>query len=310
MNTRHYSQRITGQNMSLHQFLLHSAGLVFSLGFSFNGIAQVTDALNQQERKNQPLWELGIVGAAANSPEYPGSQNNQNNAIAAPYIVYRGEIFRIGDGSAARAVAVDTSWIEIDLSVDAAFNADSSQDSARAGMPDLDFIFEVGPQIRFKLIDKTLKNGGTRKLSFSLQTRAAFSTDFSAFNHRGWVLHPELSFQQSYVFQPKDRFSLNVSPIWASEKLHDYFYQVDEEFSTQARAEYDARSGYLGLELSAGYTFYASQSLRLFFGFVIDLHQGNSNKDSPLFCNDNNYSAAAGVMWRFYQSEARAYSAK
>lgn len=296
--------------MALHQFFIRLLGLTFSLAFSINCMAQVTEALNQKERENQPLWEAGIIGAAVNSPEYPGSRDNQNNGFAAPYIIYRGEIFRIGDGSAARAVALETSWIEIDLSVDAAFNADSSQDSARAGMPDLDFIFEVGPEVRFKLIDKTLKNGGTRQLSFALQTRAAFSTDFSSLNHRGWVLHPELSFQQSHVFQPKDRLSLNISPIWASEKLHDYFYQVDREFLTQTRSEYDAKGGYLGLELSAGYTFYASPSLRLFFGFAIDLHQGNANKESPLFFNNNNYSAAAGVMWRFYQSEARAYSSK
>lgn len=275
---------------------------------SLNGWAQVDAVLDDDDNLNKPLWEIGALAAGFRTPTYPAAKDSQSNIIATPYVVYRGEVFRIGDGSAARAVAIDEDWIEVDLSLDGAFNADSDENSVRAGMPDLDYVFEIGPQITLRLARYSFDDDSRGKLIFKLQTRAAFSTDFSGIDHRGYVIHPELSYQQTGLLQEQDRLSFNLSPIWATEKLHDYFYQVDTQFETEQREAFDARSGYLGSNFSVGYLFDVNQDIRVFMGASFNFHQNAQNRASPLFFDKNTLSFGAGIVWRFFESDARAGS--
>lgn len=282
--------------------------LVSFISLCTSSIARQHSAFDRHNRADKPLWEAGVFAARFSGPTYPAAVETDNNVIAAPYVIYRGEVFRLGDGAAARAVAIDTDWLEVDLSLDAAFNVDSDDNSVRTGMPDLDYVFEVGPQIKLKLADYDLKKSGQGKLQFKLQTRAAFSTDFSSIAHRGYVLHPELNYQHSNWFQAHDRMSLSVSAIWASEKLHDYFYQVQPHFATPQRHAFDANGGYLGSELSASYMFELNQQVRVFFSLKQQFYQHAQNRDSPLFFKDNTYSFALGFTWWLYQSRETAPS--
>lgn len=279
--------------------------LVFlsSVWWSANSLAQVSAIDDNETRKQQPLWEAGAFAAGFVTPQYPAAADTQNNFIAAPYVIYRGDIIRVGEGSAVRAVALDTDWLEVDLSLDGSFNADSQTGSVRDGMPDLDYIFEIGPQVRMRLGSYS---SGDAKLYLNIQTRAAYSTDFSSITHRGFVLHPELRYQHRNLLQNKDQFIMEFSPLWATEKLHDYFYQVDPAFQTAERASYDASGGYLGTNLSARYLFHASDDIRVFFGASVHLHAGAANEDSPLFVKKNTSSFGIGMIWRLYQSDAKA----
>ena len=56
-----------------------------------------------------PLWELGVGAGALYTPDYPSSAEHHTRAIALPYVVYRGDVLRVGDGQAARAVAAESS---------------------------------------------------------------------------------------------------------------------------------------------------------------------------------------------------------
>ena len=58
--------------------------------------------------------------------------------------IYRGDIFSVGDEGAFRALAFANDRVELDLSLGASLPANSEDDADRRGMPDLDFLFEVG----------------------------------------------------------------------------------------------------------------------------------------------------------------------
>src|SRR5690554_4628376 len=73
----------------------------------------------------KPLWELGFGAGVLNQPQYPGSGERQTRGLGLPYMVYRGDILRIGDGQSARAVAAENSFYEVSLSFDAAFDEES-----------------------------------------------------------------------------------------------------------------------------------------------------------------------------------------
>lgn len=255
------------------------------------------------EKEEKPLWEVGVFTAAFQTPEYPSSDQKQSNVIGAPLFVYRGDVFRIGDGSAARAVAVDKDWIELDLSLDAAFNADSEDNVARQGMPDLDYLFELGPQVKMRLAQPDFGRRGKGKLSFDIQARAAFSTDLSGFNQRGYVFHPKLNYQHKGLFGPDSQVTVSIASTWATEKLHDYFYQVDPQFATTNRAEFDAKSGYLGTEVNLAVSHMIGDDIRVFVFGQVSIHSGAQNTQSPLFIDKTTYAVGLGFSWRLYQSD-------
>jgi outer membrane protein len=269
---------------------------------SFGLMAQQEIALDQDLR---PLWEAGAFVGVFHSPVYPAAAQRQTNIIPSPYFIYRGETVRLGEGSIARAVAVDTSWYELDLSLAGSFSANSDDNPARAGMPDLDFIFELGPQLRVQLKEIEFEHQGKGELFLNLQTRAAFSTDFSRLDHRGYVFQPELSYRQRGWFSEKTALSLSISPTWATQRLHDYFYQVDADFVNNERPAYDAKGGYLGTDLSLGMSFNARENIRVFVGGTVSIHAGAANEDSPLFREKSTYSIGMGVVWRLWESEER-----
>ena len=257
------------------------------------------------EDEMRPVWEVGVFAAAFSSPEYPAAGQSQTNVIPAPYFIYRGETLRIGEGSIARAVAIDKSWYELDLSLAGSFNANSEDNEARAGMPDLDFIFELGPQLSLRLSKFEFEQHGKAELFLNLQARAAFSTDFSGFNKRGYVFQPVLSYRQRGWLSEKTALSVSVSPTWATKKLHDYFYQVDNDFVTEQRSAYDAKSGYLGIDLSVGLSFNATKDIRIFTFASVSVHSGSANEDSPLFKDKSTYAYGVGIVWRLWKSEEK-----
>ena len=299
--------RILQRNSSTESLFFRAILCGFLLLLSIVSVhAQVDEEMNKEQRLSKPLWEFGVFGAMFSTPKYPASDSNDTNFLVTPYVVYRGEVFRVGDGSAVRAVAVEKDWIEVDLSIEASFSSNADDESARVGMPDLDYVFEIGPQVKLKLAKFEFQGDTKGNIILRIQARSAFSTDFSSINHRGFVFHPELTYQMSRIWQQQDRLTLNISPSWATEKLHDYFYQVETEFATATRPPFDAGGGYLGANMSFGYSFSASENVRMFTGVSVNLHNGSANTDSPLFFDNNNYSFGLGVLWRLYESKRMA----
>ena len=275
--------------MRIHDFLL--AGIVSLIAAP--AFAQGAD------EATEPLWEAGIAGGAIYSPDYPASDEYSVNGLALPYFVYRGDVFRLGDDSIARGVLLETERLEFDVSFDASFDADSDDNDVRRGMPDLDFLGEIGPQLTVDLGEYQ-----TGRWQLALPLRAVFSTDFSRLDHRGYVFNPELSYEREGPFEGL-RMSVELGASLATEKLHDYFYQVDSRFVTPSRAAFDAEGGYMGSELTVGFSYGMTERLQFFTGVQAAYHGGAANEDSPLYGDDLTFSVGAGFVWSLYESDAR-----
>ena len=260
------------------------------------------EGLNEQ----LPLWEAGVGGGMIESPNYPASSERNFVALALPYVIYRGDIFRVGGRGGARAVFLENDRLELDMSFGGAFAADSDDNTVREGMPELDYLVEIGPQLIYKIKDFSFSGGGNSRLNARLQARAVFSTDFGGLDGRGFVFEPTLTYQQRGVFLPDTGFSLALRTTWATEKLHDYFYEVTPEYATTVRPAYDAQSGYLGAELSAGLAFPVVKNVRGFLTTSVQFNSGSANENSPLFEKDVTYSLGIGFVWRAYKSDAKA----
>ncbi|MDH3638603.1 MAG: MipA/OmpV family protein [Gammaproteobacteria bacterium] len=195
-----------------------------------------------------PLWEVALGGGVLRIPEYRGS--GTSDTLLFPFVLplYRGERIRIDDRG-IRGIFYDTERVELDFSVDANPKVDSEDDSARAGMPDLDATVQLGPLLELRLwTDRPSR----RVLFLNLPVRAVFSVSTSNVEHVGFTGSPHLTFYQGLVFLGRAwRLGLSAGLQFGDEDLHEFYYQVEPEFARPGRDEFDAQGGFGGTRFIA-----------------------------------------------------------
>lgn len=250
----------------------------------------------------KPRWEFGVGGGYVAGQDYPASDDPNSRSLALPFFIYRSAVFRVGGGG-VRAVAIERPRVRLDLSVGGSLNASSEDNGSRAGMPDLDFLFELGPQLEVSLIDRPAASGGRVQLGFAAEVRAVAATDFRGVGAQGFVAEVGLDAARRRVLGSRLDLLAGIALTFADERLQDYFYEVDAAFVTPARAEYDAAGGYLGTELTLGVALRALSNLRIFAGAQTGLYAGAANEDSPLFETTSSTGVALGLVWTIARSE-------
>jgi outer membrane protein len=248
----------------------------------------------------KPLWELGLGAGALHTPDYPSSSQKQVRAIALPYVVYRGDVLRIGDGQAVRAVAFDNDRIELDISFAAAFDADSEDNELRRGMPDLDYMFQIGPQMKIGLVDFIFDDESLGALTLALQARGVFSTDLGSLDQHGFVFEPMLQYKHIGFLSPRLDMTISLQPQWASSQLHEYFFDVKSNFVTAGRSEYRSVGGYFGTGLNLYASYRVNEKLRGFIGVQSTSHHGAANERSPLYEQNFTLGFGAGVILKLF----------
>ena len=249
--------------------------------------------------EQKPLFELGVAGGVGYLPDYPGAGQNHANGIALPFPIYRGEFFRSDSKGLLRGRLIHSRDFELDVSLAGSLDADSDDNDARQGMPDLDHLAELGPRIQWTVARATK----WAKVDLELALRGVFSTDFSSVEHQGYLAEPQIAYQHGNFLESGMKLKLGLSTIFASEELHDYFYRVDAAFVTADRPLYDAEAGYLGSRLRLSLLRPLGKNLRIFAIGDLNSHHGAANEDSPLFREELTYGAGLGLIWSFYQSD-------
>jgi MipA family protein len=251
--------------------------------------------------EEKPLWEVGAGLALLQMPDYRGSDENRLYLLPYPYLIYRGDILKVDrERISGRIFKTDRLLLEFSLFGNAP--VDSSKNTARSGMPDLDPMLEIGPSLNITL----LENRQDRyKLNLVLPVRAVFSTDFSSLRHEGWVFSPRLVFEKTDLI-PESGLNLGISvgPMFADSAYHRYFYSVEPAYATALRPSYDAGSGYSGSTLTLGLNKGFKQFI--FNAFVsVDFLQGAVIEDSPLVKTRYSVMSGFSVSWIFLKSAKR-----
>lgn len=255
--------------------------------------------------ETESLWEVGLGGFVAVTPNYPASAEYDVNGLPIPLVIYRGDLFRLSQEEGARLVPLDTERVEIGVSADAAFGADSDDNALREGLPDLAPLVEVGPEIVLKGRAFGVPAAfGT--LEAALQGRAVFSVDFDdGVDYRGLVLEPLVRTGFPGLLGRGTVMTLSAGPIFATSRLHEFFYEVPVRFARPGRPAFDAEGGYLGTEVNLGLAVELTDRLDLFLGGEVGLYAGAANADSPLFEEEVGASVFLGLAYSLFQSERR-----
>lgn len=284
--------RATMPGMSKIKIRLRLAVLIqiFAVALIYGGGARAEEL---------PRWELGLGVGGVYVPDYRGADEARAYVVPWPYVVYRGSRFNL-DREGLQGRLFGSTRLSIVASINASTPADSSQNVARAGMPDLDFAFEVGPMLEVNLWREPVKK---QRVALQLPLRAVVVSDFRRFDDAGWIFAPRLLWQAPY-FQPGDiDVDVTLGPLFASDAYHDYYYRVEPQYATVTRPAYDAVAGYSGSRLTVGV---AKRKRQWWWGAYVryDNLAGATFIESPLIRARESWVAGGGLAYVFARSRA------
>jgi outer membrane scaffolding protein for murein synthesis (MipA/OmpV family) len=256
--------------------------------------APLLDAATTQ----RPLWEVGVAAAAGVVPDYPASDQYGGHVIPFPYFAFRGRLFR-SDENGARLHAEVRNNVELDFSGGAAFAAQSSSTSARAGMPDLNYLLELGPNLKITLDRPTPQS----RWLLELPLRAVSSFNGLHVGYQGLVFSPDLGFHTRSLFGSRWTAYADLGPQFTSARYQQYYYQVAPQFAEPGRPEFLAHGGYFGSILEMGTGRRLGRDLRIFFYGRVEDYAGSRSENSPLFKTTAGYYGFVGLSWSIWHSK-------
>ena len=238
-------------------------------------------------------WELGVGVTAMNIPFYPGSSQSKTYIFPIPHFLYRSEKLKIDNG--IDATLLKTPKTRFNISADLGVPVNSQDSEARTGMPDLDLVIQVGPSLEITLAGGRFKPSHLR---LDLPVRAAVATDFGSAESVGWIFEPRLSYETRRPYKTGFAHLISAGLRFSTEELHQYYYNVDPEFVTQGRPQYDAQAGYSGLFVD--YLANWRTTDLIFFALLRYQNlEGAAFEDSPLVEQNDYLLVGVGVTWVF-----------
>ncbi|MEC9407723.1 MAG: MipA/OmpV family protein [Abyssibacter sp.] len=245
-----------------------------------------------------PLWEVGVAAAGSTFPDYRGAQQYSVFGLPAPYAAYRGERFRLSREGASASLFEELN-AELSLSLATSLPGDADDNPNRAGMPDIDATFEIGPSLDFVL--QRDPGGWTHRLR--IPARAVVATDLQHFDGIGWLIHPNFEASRNWLAAGTAwGVTLSVGPLFATEKYHDYFYDVQPQYARLDRPSFDADGGYSGARANLILTWRRGDT-RIGTFLLYDNLSGATFEDSPLVETEHSLIVGIGIARRIWRSE-------
>lgn len=243
----------------------------------------------------KPLWEIGAGFAVIDFPIYRGANERRSYLLPVPYVVYNGDVLKI-DRERVRGLIFRKDSLEMDISVNGSVPAKSKDTIARLGMPDLDPTLEIGPSLNAHLYYSEDK-----KANFDIRMPLR-SVTTTGFKHVGWMFQPQLNLDVRDIEHSGWNIGLVGGLMFADQRYHQYFYNVDPLYATATRPAYTAGGGYAGTQFI--FAFNKRQDSRWMGGFMKwDGLNGAVFADSPLVKKKQYFTIGFAVTWVLDKSD-------
>ena len=241
-------------------------------------------------------WSMGLGIGAFDYLLYPGAVESNRFILPVPYFTYRSPKFEVDRGF--RSFMYDSEKIAIDISADFGLPVDSDDTRARKGMPDLDFMLQIGPSLEFKLNDRSKSYFDAR---FEIPVRVAFVTDLPNVDHIGYLVEPRFSFDHRRSSNAPVAHKTTIGLKFATQDFHAYYYDVAPEYATPARSAYKSDAGFGGSFIKYRISYKTNDFIYWMFLRYQSL-RGAEFEDSPLVLKNDYYFVGAGFSWIFASS--------
>lgn len=235
-------------------------------------------------------WGVGVGYGWIN--DYPGAGQGRTRYLAVP--TFKGKHVTIDRQEGIKGELLSQSRVKFSLSFSFLFPTDSDDIPVRAGMPDLDWTLQLGPELQIYL-HRTKNHTMFVRLPFRFVT----STDFRhRFDSREWNIAPSLR-NIFYLGPGWGEIATRLEFDYASEGYNDYFYEVTPQFATAQRPAYDAKQGLMETTIGINYSYYDLYPWIFFFGGNMYFLGDAKNSGSPLLVKHRNHSILGGIIRYF-----------
>ncbi|HEX4509444.1 MAG TPA: MipA/OmpV family protein [Burkholderiaceae bacterium] len=248
-----------------------------------------------------PLWEVGLYPLATWEPAYPGSDEHLRKVAILPYAVFRGSLWRIERGGVG-VRALKTPRFEWDVSASGAFGSSASDVRARAGMPGIDTLVQLGPALRVNIGDLVAAGGDPRATRIELPVRAVFDAS-RQLGLEGWTMQPEI--MHVAWRGASSSIVVEANMLFADRRYASLFYGVDPAYATPDRPAYAARPGLVSSGLAVYWRTQLNSRLRMQWFVEAQTVRGGANEDSPLVRRRQDVGLGASLTWAAFVSHER-----
>lgn len=244
-------------------------------------------------------FEFGIGVGVVRFPDYPGAMETRTLTLPFPYIVYHDPHLSVNNNR-VRGIVIARSRFSLDVDFSGQTEVRSSSTQERRGMPDLNWLGEAGPALRYAAwLDET----GTTELDVVLPVRAAVGAQGLTLHHRGWVFAPRLELGHALYDSP-ERLDWDTSLIalFDDRGYAQYYYGVPPQFATASRPAFEAPSGYAGYRAEFGFSLHRGD---LVYGAFLNYTnlKGAGFIASPLVGRSDGFSFGFAVSWVLQRSD-------
>lgn len=237
-----------------------------------------------------PLWEVGAGAGTLIAPAYLGSSVTRAFVAPWPYAVYRGERLHANREGIGLGV-IDSPRLKLDLSLSGALPVQSSG-TAREGMRDLPMVGEIGPVLRYKMI-----NEPGHQWSVRLPVRYGVGLQRGDLEGVGWICDPTLRGIESINLMGKRvDWGIDLSFKFQDKHFNNFYYQVKPSEVTAQRNAYETRGGYSGMTINTGLLARWEQVVLGGFVGVSEL-RGARFTSSPLVERKTNVFGGVAIFW-------------
>jgi MipA family protein len=184
--------------------------------------------------------QFGVGMIHLNMHHYRGSDETIQYNFPFPYVFYQSEKI-MADSAMINGKFFTSSYLTVQLSMNFSPAVESKQNTARLCMEKLNYMFGVGPLATFHLYDEK-----RLAINFEMALRQETETDFNytAFNGQSGALF--LSFRLRPEKLTDMSGELAIGQLYASQKLHAYYFDVTEDEVTANRSFYKGHAGNSG----------------------------------------------------------------
>ncbi len=237
--------------------------------------------------------EMGLGIGALRFPDYPGADEHRTLLLPFPYIVYHSRYLDV-NREQVRGKLLSGKRLSLEVDFAGSVAVDSSRDQERRGMPNLGWIGEAGPALRYQIWSNHTEN---MHISVVLPVRIAVSADALNLHYRGEVLEPRLELVND--IGDGDRIlnlNTSLSVLYGSRDYFQYIYGVPLQYATIVRPAYNAPGGYGGYRISLGGSLQRGSIVYGAFIAYVNFN-GAAFVNSPLVSRAQDSSFGIMVAW-------------
>ena len=218
--------------------------------------AALADAPGMPDEQTGSNWELGIGFGSVRYPIYDGAAEAQYLSVPFPYINYHAPHLSVTNNRVRGIVFAGSHWsLDVDFSGQPQVESDRTRE--RLGMPDLGWLGEAGPALRYSAWQD---EAGETVFDLVLPVRTAVSAEGLTLTHRGNVFAPRLELDHD-LFDVDGRleWDANLTAEYEDRDYTRYYYGVAPQYATATRSTYTPPGGYAGYRAEMGFSLHQGE---------------------------------------------------